>query len=180
MTRTTRVLLTIAVITALIGLALILTPYSPAAQINLEILGGDLGFNFIDQPHLAPADITGGEQEATGTLGLLDIRDARGTGAGWRLFAEASDFIERGRDDHIIPAAGFLVNTEPTVFTVAGNTAPAGFTGPLNTPLKLAEAPAGNGMGRYQIQPAVTLNIPADVYAGEYDSTLTLTLVSGP
>lgn len=179
MTRTTRVLLTIAVITALTGLALGPTQQTRAGQIKLKIHGGGLGFTFVNQPQLAPVDATGLDQETTGTLGLIDIRDARGTGAGWRLFAQATDFTRRGQEDYTIPVTGFTVNAAPAVLTVAGNTAPEGFAGPLSEPLKLAEAPVNGGMGRYQIEPAVTLNIPADVYAGVYDSTLTVTLVSG-
>jgi hypothetical protein len=111
---------------------------------------------------------------------LIAIRDARGTGAGWHLIAQATDFISREDAGHVIDATGYYVDASEPATTIAGNVAPLAFSGPLAVPLKILSAPADSGMGHFQIEPPVTLDIPADVFAGTYDSTLTLTILSGP
>lgn len=180
MVRRFRAILTITVITVLIGSQALFASSSLAARVTLTVRGGPLGFAFEKQPQLAPIDMTGLDQESSGTLGLIDLRDARGTGAGWQLTAQASDFVSRDDSNHTIPTTGFNISAAAPVTTIAGNAAPQSFIGGLSLPLKLLEAEANTGMGHFQIEPPVTLNVPADVFAGTYDSTLTLTIISGP
>lgn len=175
MNRRMQLLLTIAIFTAL---GLMFVPQAHAARVELKVLGGPLGFSLNQQPQLAQVYVTGQDQETSGTLGLVDLREARGTGAGWRLMAQATDFIDLDQPTHIISAAGFNVSAPP-VTTVAGNTAPQSFGGALDAPLELLKASEHTGMGRYQVEPPVKLTIPADVFAGTYESILTLTLLSG-
>jgi len=180
MTRRIRVVLSIAVIAALIGFAPLFTLQSKAAIIKLKVRGGPLGFILEQQPKLAPIDITGIDRESSGTLGLIDARDARGTGAGWSLVVQATDLVARDDSSHTIPAAGLYVSQTAPVVTIAGNAAPKSFSGVLSTPLELLRAGANTGMGHFRIEPPIALAVPADVFAGTYDSTLTLTLISGP
>ena len=175
-----RAVFTVTMITALaLGLAAPITTVQ-AARVTVRINGGPLGLGLSGPAELAEVDVTGADQRTGGTLGLIDIRDARGTGAGWNLVAEATDFINRENDSYLIDGAGFYAGAPAPVTTVAGGAAPLSFSGSLGSPVKLLSAAAGGGMGHYQTQPPVTLDIPADVFAGTYDSTLTLTLSSGP
>ena len=93
---------------------------SYAARIILAIHGGPLGFSS-NSPSLSQVEITGLDQVATGRLGLFDIKDARGTGAGWQMTARATDFVSRTNPGHIITAAGLTISETPSVVTVAGN-----------------------------------------------------------
>lgn len=151
-----------------------------AARVTVGIRGGPLGLSISGPTALPGVDITGVDQQTGGTLGVIDIRDARGTGAGWHVIAQATDFISRENAGHTIGAAGLYLGGPAPVTTIAGNVRPLAFTGSLGAPLKLLSAAPHNGMGHFQAEPPVTLDIPADVFAGTYDSTLTLTMSSGP
>lgn len=149
-----------------------------AAQVTLRIHGGPLDFTIQKQAGLVPDEAASPNQDRHGSLGPIGVRDARGRGAGWSLVAQATDFIS-GNNDYAIPAGRLHVNGAARVTTLAGNTAPRNFGGPLKAPLKLLSAGPGAGMGSFQIEPLVALDMPADTPAERYDSTLTLTLISG-
>lgn len=155
------------------------TTSSHAARVTLTIHGGPLGFSS-SSPTLSPVEITGLDQITTGKLGLFDIKDARGTGAGWQITAQATDFVSRADPGHIIKAAGLTISEPPSVIVIAGNNPPQSSSGPLDAPLKFLSSPVNGGMGRYRTEPKVSLDIPADTFSGIYDSTLTTTLISGP
>jgi hypothetical protein len=57
-------------------------------------------------------------------------------------------------------------------------TLPAAATAPTAT--RVFNAPLGTGMGDQTVTPTWTLAIPANAYSGTYNSTWTLSLVSGP
>jgi hypothetical protein len=174
-----RALPTMAVIGALIaGLLGPAAAGASAARITVEVRGGPLAYSLPRPPRLEPVTLTGLDQRSEGTLGLVDIRDARGTGGGWSLIVQAGDFAARDDENRVIDAAGLRVKAAP-VTTVAGNAAPVGFGGTLDQPLKILEARPDTGMGRFQTEPSIALQVPADVLAGAYDATLTLTLISG-
>ena len=168
----------------LLILTLVLTMLIPisnshAARITLSIQGGPLGFSSSSST-LSPVEIMGFDQITTGKLGLFNIKDARGTGAGWQMTAQATDFVSRTNPDHIITAAGLTISAPPSVITVAGNSPPQSSSGPLDTPLKFLSSPVNGGMGHYRTEPKISLDVPADTFSGTYDATLTTTLISGP
>jgi hypothetical protein len=55
---------------------------------------------------------------------------------------------------------------------------PAG-SGPP-TPAKLYNAAANTGTGAFSIIPTISVAVPANSYAGNYTSTVTISLISGP
>lgn len=138
--------------------------------------------------------VTGGEVTFTGNLTgssttlpsagnpSVTITDATGTGAGWTLSASADPFTNT-ENAHTLPADA-LTMLASNVSAVAGSTAglPAttqevGLTG---TPSVVLTADPDTGMGTFQIEPAFTLDIPANAYAGTYTSTVTFTLAATP
>lgn len=130
---------------------------------------------------LTPVTLNGLDQTTGGNVGQYEIVDARGTGAGWNLVLDATDFAKQGDPTKTIAASGFQVTPAPAVTTVAGNAAPSAASGGLGgAGTKILSAAAGAGMGTYQVTPAVTLDVPAETYAGTYDSVVTATLTSGP
>lgn len=171
--------LTIALAIALIGLTALPVSVSPASVIKFKIHAGGFGYEHIKKPKLNDVDINGADQLTTGSLGLFSFIDARGTGAGWEFTAQATDFASDDGEGNLISAAGFRVPNAPAVTVIAGNTAPQAFGGPLNAPIDLMVATPGTGMGTFEVEPLLELDIPAETLAGSYESTLTLTLSAG-
>ena len=149
-------------------------------RVTVSVKGGPLGFTLAGPSSLAEVILTGYDQTTAGGLGAIDISDARGTGTGWDLILQADDFVNIDGSGAFIPAAGLAIDETPTVTTVAGNTWPEAFTGPLDSPLLLLAAGADTGMGQYRTDPALSLVIPADTIAGTYETTVTMTITSGP
>ncbi len=170
-----RVFLTIA---AIVTVLVIIPAVAAGTKVSVDIQGGPLSLT-AGNPTLADTNLTGSDQITTGTLGLIEVTDARGTGAGWNVTAQATDFIKPADPSQKIPAAGLIVEDIPPATTVAGNAAPSGATGSLGSPLLILTAETDSGMGRYQATPQISLLVPAETLAGSYDSTLTLTITSG-
>lgn len=116
--------------------------------------------------------------------------DARGTGAGWNISLQSSDFSAAG--GRTIAAANFTVDpTGGTVMRIKGQDVdPA--NGPkevgggavsLDTARKVVTASTNYGMGKYIWSPLATnlsLNVAAETLAGLYTATVTATISSGP
>jgi hypothetical protein len=120
----------------------------------------------------------------------LDIADATGSGAGWNVTATSTLFTS---GSNTLPAGSTTIGSAPAAATcdtsvtctVAGSnnvaypySLPAGNTAPTAT--KLFTAGSGTGMGDQTLNPSWTLAIPGNAYAGNYTSTWTVSLVSGP
>ena len=152
-----------------------------ADTVSVAINGDTLSMTTGGNQSLTPVTLNGLDQTTGGSLGSYLVADARGTGAGWNVVIAATDFEKVGDPTKTIPASGFQVTPAPAVTTVAGNAAPSSFTGVLGGGgNKILSAAIGAGMGTYQATPAVTLDVPAETYAGTYDSTVTATVISGP
>jgi hypothetical protein len=108
------------------------------------------------------------------------VSDARGTGAGWHVLAQAEQFT--GPVGHpLVP--GSLEMSAPSVTGPSPH--PTIVAGPyiidLASPFQIASAPLGTGMGSYTFSATtLTLAIPSYAYAGTYISTITITVVSAP
>jgi hypothetical protein len=74
--------------------------------------------------------------------------------------------------------AGGASCVTPTSSVTYPLTVPAGSTPP--SAVKLANAAAGTGTGIFTVTPTIGVSVPANSYAGSYNSTLTIALVSGP
>jgi hypothetical protein len=145
----------------------------------------------------APGNFTGyaidGQPHSPTTgMGDLTATDYTGSGSGWNLQVTATQFsstvpsartLAKGSLDIGAPTATLLSNAGPD----ARSTSPSvfGATG-IDTPgstFKLASAAPDNGMGSYTLSfplAALTLHVPATVYAGTYSSTVTVTIATGP
>jgi putative surface cell wall-binding protein len=122
----------------------------------------------------------------TGTLSLT-ADDESGSGAGWNLNATSTTFDAGG--GHLLPATATTITagsasaatgncTLPTNTTTYPVTLPAGSTPP--TAVRLFDASASSGTGASDISLTTSVALPANVRAGSYSSTWTLTLSSGP
>ena len=125
--------------------------------------------------------ITGVAQTTTAALATFSVTDVRGTGAGWHVLAEATPFTD---GTHSL-AAGSLSTPALTVASPDTESSdPAMAAGPYvldDGPLQIASAALNAGMGEYDFSAStLTLALPADVFAGAYASTVTISVVTAP
>ena len=127
----------------------------------------------------ASRSVTGAAQTTTAILDAFSVSDPRGTGAGWYVTAHATRFTGAALRQL---ATGSLSMSAPGV-TPLGSSSPTVAPGPYTidggSPVSIATA--GAGMGTYLFAATtLTLALPADVYAGAYASTITISVVSAP
>jgi hypothetical protein len=128
-----------------------------------------------------------GAQTPTGSM-TLTADDSTGTGAGWNVTVQASDFVfSVGTHGTDIPAANFALTSAalPTmtagqIVDVTGGPNAATTSGTLEVARKVIAANATFGKGTYTQALGVSLLVPADSASGLYTGTLTTTLASGP
>jgi hypothetical protein len=176
-------------IAALSGLWLIAAP-AGATTASATLTAGSLGFAGTPGNVTFPSVALDGTNKTVTASQALDIADATGSGAGWNITATSTLFTA---GTHTLPAGATTIASAPgaatcdsgVTCTPAGtNTVsypyslPAGATAPTAT--KQFSAAAGTGLGDQTLTPTWTLAIPGNAYAGNYNSTWTLSLVSGP
>jgi hypothetical protein len=172
---------------ALLAVASVAAPTFAAdadqSKLSAAIESGDLKF----AP--APSDvafdaikITGRPEETRGTLDAFGVVDARGTGAGYHLTLQASQFKS---DAGILPADSLMIG-DTNVKAGEGVTSKAPVwsgnrTIDNETGIVALSADIDTGLGLFEIQKSeMTLAIPASVKAGAYTSVLEATIVTGP
>ncbi len=130
--------------------------------------------------------LDGSDQSVNYTLPLT-MNDLRGSGAGWNLTMTSTTFTNGTQTlattaSSIASAAVACTAggtcTNPTNSISYPLTVPAAATAPAA--VKVFNAAANTGMGRFTITPSINVSIPGNSYAGTYNSTLTIAAVSGP
>ena len=130
--------------------------------------------------------------DVTGTM-TLSADDSTGSGAGWNVTIQSSDFVWVGTANGgiDIPATKFALTSAAAPVKVAGQiVGVAAATGPQVPPTsplgslasarKVLVATAAYGSGTYTQALGVTLTIPAMSRVGVYTGTLTTTITSAP
>jgi hypothetical protein len=130
--------------------------------------------------------LDGTDQSVNYTLPLT-MNDLRGSGAGWNLTMTSTTFTNGtqtlGTTASSIASAASACTaggtcTNPTNSISYPLTVPAAATAPAA--VKVFNAAANTGMGRFTVTPSINVSIPGNSYAGTYTSTLTIAAVSGP
>jgi len=131
------------------------------------------------------------DQDVTGTM-IVSADDSRGTGAGWSVTVQGSEFVFAGAaGGSNIPAANFALTSAEQPTWVAGQAVsltaangpqipPEIVYGSLATPIKTIRATAAYGAGTYLQNLGVTLTIPGQAHVGTYTGTLTTTISATP
>jgi len=138
---------------------------------------------------LSTVVLDGSDQVSTSpyTSNAWVAEDARGTGVGWNVTIQATDFSDGA--SHTIdisePDQEFKIQIEnANIETVYGNGPPTSsvtsMTAIGGSPLKIVSAAVGAGMGRYNIPPAFELEVRAETVAAIYTSTITVAINTGP
>ncbi len=165
-----------------------------AQQTASTISGGELSGGAIGFSQLA-ASLDGTKQTTSASWTIGDIIDARGTGAGWDLtlnltqFKEvdiAGEYVANGK---AIAMNSLFVSTAPEVTKLDATSSDVGTITPVavetaldtESDVKILSAADAGGMGSYDVSNlGVTLVIPADAYAKTYKSEATVTLNTAP
>ena len=136
-----------------------------------------------------PVTLNGDDQTPTYTL-PVQVVDARGlaTGGGWNLTVTSTQFSDGA--GHTFPTTASTITAassacaststcvQPTngvAYTVA---VPAAATAPAA--VKYFNAASPTGRGRINVDATVQVAVPANVFAGSYSSTVTVSIVAGP
>jgi X-Pro dipeptidyl-peptidase len=132
--------------------------------------------------------LNGYDQFVTGALNDATVADGRGTGAGWNLTGQVSDFV--GSNGVIVadnlgwtPNASVITGTlpvppgTPAGAVVAGDTATPGTGTGLGNARSLCSSPAGSSAGAFTCGGSLNLGVPGSTRSGTYTGVLTLTLV---
>jgi hypothetical protein len=134
--------------------------------------------------------LNGTDQNATYTL-PVSVVDARGlsTGGGWNLTVTSTQFSDGA--GHTLPSTASTITgvtsgcgtnstcTLPTNNVTNTNLVlPAGATPPAA--VKYLNSANATGLGTTNVNATVSVAVPANVFAGTYSSTLTVSIVAGP
>lgn len=189
--------------TSIAATAVIATSFAPSAfaadATDVTVTGGSLGIT-VDPTvgNFTAVTLDGTAKTTTASFDGFEVNDARGTGAGWNVTVQATQFAEW--DSALNAGAGGYVTGGKTLAqnslslaapTVAADgttsAAPSITAGPHNvdaaSAVKIASAATNAGMGKYDFTQAttpLTLSIPTSAYAKTYRSTLTVSTVTGP
>jgi hypothetical protein len=156
--------------------------------ITADVAGGPLTLsvsgNLVTMPNVT---LNGFDQIIEGALNTATVTDARGSGSGWSLTGQVSDFVGGSGiipADNLgwVPSASAIASSLPTA---PGSTSVVG-AGPAATPgagtgladakLLCSTAPGSSG-GAFTCGADLKLGIPASTRLGTYVGVLTLTLV---
>lgn len=148
------------------------------------VSGGTLSITNPLADNFTPVTLNGTDQSPTAALAEFTVTDPRGTGAGWHVTAQASQFANAAATRSL--ATGSLEMSEPTVAADGTNSPePDINTGPYvidgGSAVSIASAALDEGMGAYDFSDTtLTLAVPADAYAATYLSTVTISVITAP
>lgn len=165
-----------------------MAPVLAADTVSGDITSGSLTASIADLD-LGSVSYSHTSQNMNGTMALT-VDDQTGTGDGWNVTVQASNFIYSGTNNGSdIAASNFALGTIANPVHVAGQ-AIDGTNGPLadngndsatlDSARRVIYANAEYGSGEYTQNLPVVLTIPATSRAGTYTSTLTVTAAAGP
>jgi hypothetical protein len=119
-------------------------------------------------------------QNSTANLGQVNMRDPRGTGAGWTAIGSANNMVAANgaviSNVHLSWAPGTIYALDGS--SNAGVAAGASYSGNFGDGTRtLANTSTNNGLGNYVINGTIlNLLILPSTLAGTYENTLTLTI----
>ncbi len=186
-----RILAVIAVLGLLAGAAVAV--YAETGTVT--VAGGALSVTTANVT-LSGVTLTGADLTSTSASASNNWTgtDARGTGAGWNMTIDSTDFTDGGTPLRTIDISAVVSKfrmqlTAGNIGVTAGNAAPttqvAALTDIPEAPaaaLKFVSAAVDAGMGSYTMNPNFDLGVPAETFVGTgtYTATITLTTVSAP
>jgi hypothetical protein len=166
-------------------------PALAANSVTLAITGSGLTASVADLT-LPSVAYQNNAHTVTGSM-LMTADDSTGSGAGWNVTVESSDFawVGTANGGTDIPASDFVLTSAAPPVLIAGQVVdvalstgpqvpPTSPLGTLDSPRKTLVATAAYGAGTYSQALGVSLTIPAQSRVGTYTGTLTTTITSAP
>ena len=199
-------LITVAALLAL-SAAVPLTGVAHAAggDTSASLLGGTLTVSG-GAPGTFSADLNGTNQTVYTSLGNYTVTDATGTGLGWHVSMQASQFTCTVGTDagcktglttlpwnslsvappSVACSSGSICTGSPTVSITTPTAVDTGSGTSAGSAVTILSAAALTGIGSYTVTPGtvgtgqLALSVPGNALATTYHSTLTITVNSGP
>lgn len=140
--------------------------------------------------NFAGVTLDGTAKTTTAAMDAFEVNDARGSGAGWNVTVQGTQFAEHNGTIYVV--AGKTLPTSSlslAALTVAADGTTSGLptitAGPYTvdaaSAVKIASAAVDAGMGKYDFSAGTfTLTVPSKAYAKTYRSDVTVSLISGP
>ncbi len=183
----------LATSTALLLVGSVLVGPAVAAPTNAKVAAGALNVSTPIVPDFPAVTLDGKSKAVNATIGDFTVNDARGSGFGWNVTVQASQFAEWDSPTSTYVSGGkkLALNSLklPTPAVTADGTTsppPSVMAGPhlidTSGAVKIASAAVDTGMGKYifSVADPLVLTVPADAYAKTYRSAVTVSVVSGP
>jgi WxL domain surface cell wall-binding len=181
----------------LVAAAVLLPSAASAASTNTSVTltGGTLSFTVNPTAtNFATTALTGSTQTLTTDFNDWRVNDARGSGAGWNVTMQASQFSDGG--SNTLPVGSLKLKTPVVTPVDLLNLAVPPVVSLIPTPpwtldggsaVKVVSAAVGTGQGEWNFDQVnliaskdLDLTVPANASAGTYTSTITSTLSTGP
>ena len=181
------------------ALALALPTGAAAAtdQTSVNLTAGALSFTVAPTAdNFADTALTGATQTITTNFNDWRVNDARGSGAGWNVTMQASQFSDGGATPKTLPTGSLKLKApvvskvdllNPALPPVVTLSPAPPWTIDGGSAVTVASAAAGTGQGEWNFDQAnlvaskdLELTIPADAAAATYTSTITSTLGVSP
>jgi hypothetical protein len=175
----------------LLTFALAVPAFADSTTGTAEVTGGSLSLDSATSFALTGITLDGTDKTTSGSF-AIDLKDLTGTGTGWHVTIATTPFTTTNGvvTDTLTNTAAYISN----VAMICDNPGTQTCTNPTNNITvddstnrlildgteTLYNAAANTGMGDFTLTPTFKLNLPADAYAGTYQSTLTVSVISGP
>src|SRR4051795_9063013 len=172
-------------LTALAALTLAAPAQAAVVDVHATVTRGDLSTIFPAASVTLPViDLDGGGAQQVFVDLPFTVDDSRGNGSGWSLSVASNGFTQAsapmpgarakfpGATTSCSAGAECTLPNTTVVYPVAG-------AGDLPA-VRFFNAGAGSGMGRTDVSARFAVTVPGSAYAGDFETTLTLTQSAGP
>jgi hypothetical protein len=174
-----------ATVLALFAVAMALcTSSALAATTSVILTAGPVNVSSAAVDTVTSVPLDGSVKSASVPLKDLTVTDATGTGAGWHLAVQATPLAAGGR---YLPAGSLRFcfpgldskdRLNPSHLQAASG---ACLLDSVSAVIITSAAPGGTGMGSFSSgASAIMVNVPANASAGTYQSTVFISLITGP
>lgn len=176
----------------LLAIPLLVAPMQAVAQVTKStslkaaVRGKSLTLVAPANVTMDPIDVSATETATSGTMTGIEVSDLRGkkTPLGWSLTMTATDF--KTTESDVIPVSNLIVkaaiykhlNGKDGGITVPGEVSVKDSDGDATSDaITLMNAAAGFGAGGFSVDPILQLTVPPYSVEGDYQSTVTITLL---
>ena len=171
------------IITCVSALALVASAAALAGTLTATAtVSGTAGVSLNLPSNPSISNTIDGTDQTASYAPVLEVVDARGSGAGWNLSISATSFSD-GAGHTLAPgsvSAAAQACHSGSSCTAASS---SGISYPLTigaSAAKFFNAAVNSGLGKLDITPTIQVLIPGNAYAGTYTSTVTLAAATGP